>query len=70
MDIKASYLLYISEYTIFLAKSYCPDRCGNYNLLPLHPILQVDCMHFPEGITTYLLRNQYNVKPAFPESHI
>jgi hypothetical protein len=42
----------------------------NNNLLPLHPILQDDCMHFPEGITSYLLRNQYNVKPAFPESHI
>jgi len=42
----------------------------NNNLLPLHPILRVISMHFPVGITMYLLINQYNVKPALPESHI
>jgi hypothetical protein len=58
------------QFSIFLVKRKSRTMLDNNNLLPLHPILQDVCMHFPVGITTYLLSNQFNVKPASPESHI
>jgi hypothetical protein len=58
------------QFSIFLPKRKSRSNFDNNNLLPLHPILQDVCMHFPVGITMYLLSNQFNVKPAYPESHI